>query len=646
MTMLLQALHKYATDPSRNLLANLPFQRRTVHLLISVNDDGSLRGSGFHLLTTQVVKKHKTREEPGREFLLPRFPGEKNNTRAQYLADPAHVVLGVNKETLEPLSPDAKKDRDVLQQHRMFWRWADEAAARLSDDPRLQSLRAFRDHYLATARVWLVHWTNPKAREPEPEPAATLASGGEPFLLVKGNTVGFEIEGQVLAVGDREDPLWADWSAEFMRAFREEVGDPHLGVDKPSVCLLTGEVGGRVAVMHKPEVKIRGTPPKGAAFFSCGSPAFTSYGFADGENAATSVDAAAAYSLALEDLLRDERRSSFEVGGVTFCFWAEGLPEAADEMGALIDEATPSSVLKFLKAPFGGTSRTLNDADQFLSTALSANGGRIMVREWLKMPLAKAVENLQAWFHDLEIARLGNSEEGDGAGPYALKYLATAAVREGSELERVSEVIAGLYRSALENLHVPVRLLGPVLAEFRSALVTDSKKKPKYPFSQSRFALIKLILTRTPNGGFRPMPHLSDTDDAAYNLGRLLCVLSKLQDAAHEYELEGPGIVERYYGTASSAPASVFAVLWKLHNHHLRKLEQQGDKGKAASSAIRNRVAEIVAKFPAIGPSKPPQFPRQLSLEEQGRFALGFYQQLAADQQARRDAAAKKAVTE
>jgi hypothetical protein len=34
-------------------------------------------------------------------------------------------------------------------------------------------------------------------------------------------------------------------------------------------------------------------------------------------------------------------------------------------------------------------------------------------------------------------------------------------------------------------------------------------------------------------------------------------------------------------------------------------------------------------------------------LEEQGRFALGFYQQMAADQQARRDhAAAKKTDTQ
>ena len=50
--MLLQALHKYAEQ--RKLLDRLPFQMRTVHLLIPLNADGSLRGNGFVPQTTPV----------------------------------------------------------------------------------------------------------------------------------------------------------------------------------------------------------------------------------------------------------------------------------------------------------------------------------------------------------------------------------------------------------------------------------------------------------------------------------------------------------------------------------------------------------------------------------------------------------------
>lgn len=88
------------------------------------------------------------------------------------------------------------------------------------------------------------------------------------------------------------------------------------------------------------------------------------------------------------------------------------------------------------------------------------------------------------------------------------------------------------------------------------------------------------------------------------------------------------------------APANVFGVLWKLHVHHLRKLEQS-EKGRKSAFHIRGRLADIVSQFAPGGPGKPPRFPGTLSLEAQGRFALGFYQQMAADRKAIRDAKTK-----
>lgn len=104
----------------------------------------------------------------------------------------------------------------------------------------------------------------------------------------------------------------------------------------------------------------------------------------------------------------------------------------------------------------------------------------------------------------------------------------------------------------------------------------------------SRFALIRLILNRNRKEG-EPMikPEVFETDDPAYNCGRLLAIFDDLQMKAHEYRLEGAGVVERYYGTASSAPNSAFGILWRLHQHHLKKISRQGDKGKAASEAIK-----------------------------------------------------------
>jgi CRISPR-associated protein Csd1 len=134
-------------------------------------------------------------------------------------------------------------------------------------------------------------------------------------------------------------------------------------------------------------------------------------------------------------------------------------------------------------------------------------------------------------------------------------------------------------------------------------------------------------------------PQVFETDDRAYNCGRLLAIFDDLQYKALSEPgkpFEGTGVVERYYGSASSAPNSAFGILWRLHQHHLKKVSRQGDKGKAAAEAIKRRIAEIAALFPQPKPNFPPEFPRAFSLVEQGRFALGFYQQKAADDAARR----------
>ena len=68
--------------------------------------------------------------------------------------------------------------------------------------------------------------------------------------------------------------------------------------------------------------------------------------------------------------------------------------------------------------------------------------------------------------------------------------------------------------------------------------------------------------------------------------------------------------------------------------------------GLGASEAIKLRIAQIAALFPQPAPLQPPQFPRTFSLVEQGRFALGFYQQKAADDAARKEARNNKTQTQ
>lgn len=100
----------------------------------------------------------------------------------------------------------------------------------------------------------------------------------------------------------------------------------------------------------------------------------------------------------------------------------------------------------------------------------------------------------------------------------------------------------------------------------------------------------------------------------AYLCGRLMAVLEEIQAGA----LGGTNatIVDRYYGTASTAPATVFSSLLSGSRHHLAKLRKQKP---GYYTNLEKKIQEVVSGLN--------EFPKVLSLEEQGLFALGYYHQ-------------------
>ena len=99
--------------------------------------------------------------------------------------------------------------------------------------------------------------------------------------------------------------------------------------------------------------------------------------------------------------------------------------------------------------------------------------------------------------------------------------------------------------------------------------------------------------------------------NAAYRLGRLFSALEKIQEEA------SPGlnatIRDRYYGAASSTPVAVFTTLLRLKNSHLKKLSV----GRGVW--FEKLLGEVLGAVD--------DFPKHLSLQDQGRFALGYYHQ-------------------
>ena len=104
-----------------------------------------------------------------------------------------------------------------------------------------------------------------------------------------------------------------------------------------------------------------------------------------------------------------------------------------------------------------------------------------------------------------------------------------------------------------------------------------------------------------------------DHPSAAYHCGRLLALLDGIQRNAISPNV---GLVERYYGAASTTPGIVFGNLLHGTQHHLSKLRRD----KTGLAVYFDRQLESV-----MGRLR--QFPATLSLQDQGLFALGFYHQ-------------------
>jgi CRISPR-associated protein Csd1 len=99
----------------------------------------------------------------------------------------------------------------------------------------------------------------------------------------------------------------------------------------------------------------------------------------------------------------------------------------------------------------------------------------------------------------------------------------------------------------------------------------------------------------------------------AYHLGRLFAVLEKAQVEANP-NIKST-IRDKYFSSASTTPAATFPVLLALAQHHISKLDY--------SAYYDKMIGAIMDKLEVENDP----FPKNLTLDEQGIFYLGFYHQ-------------------
>lgn len=651
--MILQALSDYARRAG--LIEGMDTRERPVHLVLRIDRDGSVSAADPWLVLTRPVidpRKGTSREEVGKPLVMPEFPGVNAGGKAHFLADSAEKVLGLLARTGEPIAEDGKNAAKAFDH---YWQRIADAFAE-TGDAELGAMLKFRDRYLTgdrKASLSGIAGIRPFGKDGKP---AFVAIRGEASEPLEGRTMTFQVGATSPHVFAEGSPLREYWKRQF---HRERFADGPAGsAANRGACLVTGERDVPIAGVHRTLIKgVPGLPPIGGyvVSFDESTPSLRSYGFEKGWNAPVSEDAAAAYALGLNALLADPH-SRKRIGDSVLCSWVDVDREAAGSILDFLEGPTADSRTKFFAEFEAGRFAHAFRAGHYRSLTLAANGGRVVVRRWLDEPLEEAVAAALRWFDDLSIEAIEvprkpaktvkKASGGSGPGgepptaPNPLSILSLAATTARVPSEVATTTFDALYRAALDPARFnPASLLAAVL---RRLAIAAAERGNGVRFHTSRFALVKLILTRS---GDQPMTVervLCETNDRAYNCGRLLAVLDDLQRAAQGDV--GADIVSRFYGAASTYPQTVFGRLLALAEVHKKKLSKSGSpklrsKGRALGSRVRN-IASLIRPEAGAGV---PEFPALLTPPEQGRFALGFQQQKAADERAIRQYLADKA---
>ena len=341
------------------------------------------------------------------------------------------------------------------------------------------------------------------------------------------------------------------------------------------------------------------------------------------------LDPAERASSALNWLLHDNA-SHVRMGDAVVIFWA--IDETADGaslqslgFGELMKEADPLQVREFLKGAWGVHPNVL-DTSRFYAAVLSSPQSRITIRSWHTETLPNAVAYFRRW---LELSLLPN-RYGDDC-PTSITDFADCTVRKSKNSKPLPRTYSELFEAALFGRPLPSRLYSAALKRQSLELAKGCDKKTRTEFEdrlRTRTALIKLYLSK--KGVTINMNNHTEQNDSAYLCGRLLAMLDKIHIEAHKNSGgTNSSPANRSYSAASTTPALAFPQLCKLARYHLNKIGkgwanclEHGYKNKDTGEVMFEGLKHICAHLKEAAGCN---FPRTLSLEEQGRFAIGFY---------------------
>ena len=285
---------------------------------------------------------------------------------------------------------------------------------------------------------------------------------------------------------------------------------------------------------------------------------------------------------------------------------------------------------ELLKSPWTGKAiKEELPENAFQLAILSANKGRLVMRDWISVSISRLQQNLIRFYDALKIISPWDDTKRIFPIPALVKALRSEPTagasdpREGGLFKkrrnvdsRHSDLVRSFIRSAYLGYRPDPGILAGAIQRFRNPKTLSS-----YVEIHVLAGIIKLILTHNRKEA-ETMQTLDRTRNArAYLCGQILAILEEAQRRAAGQPLNTT-LVDRAYGAASMSPKSMIpALIRTLEMGHLPKIRK---KWKAGYDELRESLEDIARKLDEAG-----GYPVTLSLQDQAEFALGFYCQRA-----------------
>lgn len=389
------------------------------------------------------------------------------------------------------------------------------------------------------------------------------------------------------------------------------------------ICLITGEEDAVQARIVETKIKL-GSNPGGTAIVSFDKAAFCSYGKEQTYNAPLSETAAFKAHNALNLLISDSRYH-FKLADTTVVFWTEKKTATENLLSWIInppqnndassmDPALLQRIESFWRIVSQAGNPDLSELGDAASTpfymlGIEPNAARIVIRFWLESSLGELILRLRRHAQDMAIQKTFSSDSDHV--PLWLLLAQTARDSKG-----VPPLLAGsLLRSVLEGRPYPESLYQLTLNRVN---IGHDKYKVGGKVSYYQASVIKAFLTRNKQKKGLNMSLNKENKNPAYLLGRLFATLEMTQNDSSGGVNAGVG--DKFYSSASATPRIVFPTILDMFRKWIKKLSSD----KPGLAILREKlVGEILDEIDSTK-----GFPSQLSLEDRGLFALGYYQQM------------------